>query len=142
MDKLHKEIDLIQSIITRMANNSFMLKGWMVSLVAVILVLGKDTILVDDVSYLSLVLCLPVLVFWYLDAVFLQMERCYRRMYSSVVGDRKNDKGEEKPMYCLNYKNFQKGIETVLEIMFSKTLWPFYGLTVAVLLLIFLNNIS
>jgi hypothetical protein len=42
MDKeiiLHKGIDLIQGIITRMANNSFLLKGWIVSLIAVLLAL-------------------------------------------------------------------------------------------------------
>ena len=27
---IHKEIDLIQSCISRMANNSFLLKGWAV----------------------------------------------------------------------------------------------------------------
>jgi len=42
---LHKEIDLIQGIINRMANNSFLLKGWIISLIAVILALTKDTIL-------------------------------------------------------------------------------------------------
>ena len=29
--ELHKEIDLIQSCINRMAGNSFLLKGWVVS---------------------------------------------------------------------------------------------------------------
>ena len=28
---IHKEIDLIQSCISRMANNSFLLKGWLIS---------------------------------------------------------------------------------------------------------------
>lgn len=142
MDKevLYKEIDLIQSIITRMASNSFMLKGWMVTLVAVILALGKDTILVDDVTYLSLVLCLPVLVFWYLDAFFLRTEKCYRKMYSSVISNRANDFGEPKPLYCLNYTKFKEGIGSVFSNMLTKTLWPFYGLTVLILLLIFLNN--
>ena len=44
-DILHKEIDLIQGVITRMANNSFLLKGWIVSLIAVLLALTKDTLL-------------------------------------------------------------------------------------------------
>ena len=36
-ENLHKEIDLIQECIKRMANNSFLLKGWTISLVAVVL---------------------------------------------------------------------------------------------------------
>ena len=37
---LHKEIDLIQNCINRMANNSFILKGWVVSILAVVLSLA------------------------------------------------------------------------------------------------------
>ncbi len=44
-DVLHKEIDLIQSCIARMANNSFYVKGWALSIVAVVLALyDKDVI--------------------------------------------------------------------------------------------------
>lgn len=39
IEEIHKEIDLIQSCITRMAQNSFMVKGWFVSLYAVVLAL-------------------------------------------------------------------------------------------------------
>lgn len=38
-DILEKEIDLLQSCINRMAHNSFMVKGWMISLIAVIIAL-------------------------------------------------------------------------------------------------------
>ena len=42
---LHKEIDLIQDCIKRMANNSFLIKGWTVSLIAVVLALAKDKLI-------------------------------------------------------------------------------------------------
>lgn len=60
---LHKEIDLIQGVITRMANNSFLLKGWIVSLIAVLLALTKDTIFATQLSYFSVILLIPVFVF-------------------------------------------------------------------------------
>lgn len=41
---LEKEIDLIQSCVTRMAQNSFMVKGWLITLVAVILALLPETV--------------------------------------------------------------------------------------------------
>ncbi len=41
-ENLHKEIDLIQGVIARMAQNAFYAKGWSVSLSAVLLALGKD----------------------------------------------------------------------------------------------------
>lgn len=37
IEEMHKEIDLVQACITRIAQNSFMIKGWFVSIYAVIL---------------------------------------------------------------------------------------------------------
>lgn len=142
MDKeiLHKEIDLIQAVITRMANNSFLLKGWMITLVSAILALSKGSILTNDFTYFSLILCLPVLVFWYLDAFFLHKEKCYRKLYDWVIKNRLQSKEE---MYSLNYTRFADQVEGELKVMFSKTLLPFYGLTFAILITItFYNTIS
>jgi hypothetical protein len=135
---LHKEIDLIQGIINRMANNSFLLKGWLVSLIAVILALTKDTIVSTDLSYFNLILLLPVIVFWYLDAFFLHKERCYRKLYEWVIVNR--NKSTENS-YDLNYKRFEKDVKSEFKIMFSKTLLPFYGLIVGILIGVSLYNI-
>lgn len=62
---MYKEIDLIQNCITRMAQNSFMVKGWLISLVAVVFALLPEKF---DIYILCVVGCVIVLVFWYLDA--------------------------------------------------------------------------
>jgi hypothetical protein len=132
---LHKEIDLIQGIIGRMANNSFLLKGWLVSLVVVVLALTKDTIVVAESSYFTLLLLLPVIVFWYLDAFFLHKERCYRKLYEWVIANRNTT---DEFLYNLNYKRFEKDVKNIFFIMFSKTLWTFYvfiGFTLIVLII-------
>jgi len=77
-DILHKEIDLIHDCIKRMANNSFLIKGWTITLIAVVLALAKDNI---DFFYISLILLIPTVGFWYLDSFFLRTERMYRKMY-------------------------------------------------------------
>ena len=41
---LEKEIDLIQSCINRMAQNSFVVKGWLITLVTVILALLPEKV--------------------------------------------------------------------------------------------------
>ncbi len=140
MDKdiLHKEIDLIQGVINRMANNSFLLKGWLITLITVILALTKDSLLSNDLTYLSLTLCLPVIVFWYLDAFFLHKEKCYRKLYEWVIENRKNT---EDFLYSLNYERFKSEVNGISRIMFSKTLVPFYGLTLTVLIGITIYNI-
>ncbi len=127
---LHKEIDLIQGVVTRMANNSFLLKGWLITLIAVMLALSKDTILIHDITYLGIIMCFPVFVFWYLDAFFLHKEKCYRKLYEWVIQNRENT---DEYLYSLNYKRFEKEVQSVIRIMFSETLCPFYGLTIIIL---------
>ncbi|NLA26050.1 MAG: hypothetical protein GX878_01495 [Firmicutes bacterium] len=71
---------MIQVIINRMAANSFMLKGWAVTLVAAIFALaGKNA---DQVYFLAAYI--PVVVFWGLDSYYLLQERLYRSLYEKV----------------------------------------------------------
>ena len=78
---MFKEIDIIQNIIRRMAFNSFMINGWMVTLVAVVLLLKGS-------QYQIFIAYIPLLVFWFLDAYFLWQERLYRRLYNWVIQHR------------------------------------------------------
>lgn len=43
-ESFHKEIELIQGVISRMAQNSFLIKGWGISLVAIVLALTQEEI--------------------------------------------------------------------------------------------------
>lgn len=136
---LHKEIDLIQSLISRMAQNSFLLKGWMISIIVAVLALTKETILTDNITYFSLILCLPLFVFWYLDAFFLHKEKCYRKLYNWVIENRINS---TEFKYSLNYKRFEDKVDSIFKIMFSKTLFPFYGITAIILVAITIYNLT
>ena len=75
--EIHKEIDLIQSCINRMAQNSFMIKGWFVSIYAVVLALMPKKV---DIQLLCITLIVVNLLFWYLDAFYLRMEKIYRKI--------------------------------------------------------------
>ncbi len=132
---LHKEIDLIQDCIKRMANNSFLIKGWTVSLIAVVLALAKDKI---DFIYICLILLVPVLGFWYLDTFFLRTEKMYRKMYEWVITNRLTS---EERMYDLNPKNYESDVESTFKVMFSKTLRVFFGLPTLMLIFIILFHL-
>lgn len=134
-DILHKEIDLIQSVINRMANNSFLLKGWLISLIAVLLALSKDSILSCDLKMIFLIFCFPIIIFWYLDAFFLHREKCYRELYNWVI---RNRLISNENLYSLDFSPHQNKVKSVFRIMFSQTLFPFYGLAVLLLLIILL----
>ena len=68
----HKEIDLIQSCINRMAQNSFQVKGWTVALFAVILALLPEKVESTNKFFLGVVMLAVSVMFWYLDSFFLE----------------------------------------------------------------------
>lgn len=80
MESKIRHLEMIQSIIQRMANDCFALKGWAVTLVAGIFALASK----DADKMYFLVAYVPVLVFWGLDAYYLRQERLYRALYNKT----------------------------------------------------------
>ena len=76
-----KHLDLLQSAISRMAGNSFALKGWSVALATVIFGLSTK----ESVPGLALVALVPILAFWGLDAYYLALERGFRALYTAAI---------------------------------------------------------
>jgi hypothetical protein len=148
-ENLHKEIDLIQECIKRMANNSFLLKGWAISLVAVVLTLSEKNI---SPYFLGFVVLIPLISFWYLDAFFLYTEKLYRKMYEWVIAER--PKSNNDKMYDLNPHRFKNDVkiskwnkklqqmentgknETVGTVMWSVTLKTFYFIPIFLVFLV------
>ena len=132
VDELHKEIDLIQNCITRMANNSFLLKGWLVSIIAVIIALSPEDY---NKMMVLFTVTMVTLSFWYLDAFFLRTEKMYRKMYTWVLEERKN--GSRELQYDLNPHRFSSEVECIWKVIFSKTLRAFYGIVLVVIIIVF-----
>lgn len=84
-----KEIELIQSCISRMASNSFAMKGWHIGIISALIVFffSKDTI---NYHALFIVIAAVTLIFWYLDSYYLMLERKYRWKYQWVLKNRVN----------------------------------------------------
>ncbi|KFI35895.1 hypothetical protein HX99_05115 [Peptococcaceae bacterium SCADC1_2_3] len=121
-----EELKIIQDIIKRMAFDSFMIKGWAITLVII-------TLLLKGGSFQVFISFIPLLVFWYLDAYFLWQERMYRELYNWVV---KNRLKTEDFLFDLNAYRFKDKVQGKLRIMFSITLGWFYG-SIAVLILVY-----
>lgn len=138
---LCKEIDLIQSCINRMAQNSFIVKGWFISLIAVILTLLPEKF---NINYLYCISFIISFCFWYLDAFFLKTERLYRFKYQWVITERlKND----NYFYDLNPYNRNMWYDkngnipsepNIIQVMFSKTLLIIY-LPIIILIIILIH---
>ena len=112
-----EELKLTQDIIKRMALNSFLIKGWTITLVIATLLLKGD-------KFQALIAFIPILVFWYLDAYFLWLERLYRRLYDWI---RLNRLTTDEHLFDMDYRRFIKDEQPKLRIMFSITLGLFYG---------------
>src|SRR3989338_2098141 len=112
-----EEIKIIQDIIKRMAFNSFMIKGWAITLVIA-------TLLLKGNKYQVLIAFIPLLVFWFLDSYFLQQERLYRELYKCVV---ENSLKTSDYLFDMNACRFIDNVQSRMRIMFSITLWWFYG---------------
>jgi hypothetical protein len=120
-----KHLGLLQGVINRMAGNSFLLKGWSVTLVSALLALAADR--ADRL--LVAVALLPALTFWGLDCYFLAQERLFRRIYERVVaGD------QTVPAYGLNPGKC--GFGCWWASASSPTLMWFHGVVVLVVVLI------
>ncbi|GHT29154.1 hypothetical protein AGMMS49574_05050 [Bacteroidia bacterium] len=80
-DKKIKFLEMIQGVINRMASNSFLLKGWAVTLLAGIFALAAK----DSNFSFFLIAYIPIILFWFLDSYYLQLERKYRVLYNRAT---------------------------------------------------------
>ena len=132
MEKKLKHLDFLQLVITRMNVNSFLLKGWTVTLVSALFAFAaKDT----NINYV-IITYISTPLFWFLDGYYLSLERQYRELYNVV---RKKD--EDEIDFDLNARPYNEGKNSWFPCVFSPTLVVFYGTLIAITLLImFLIN--
>ena len=78
---IHKELDLIQAVVSRMAANSFQLKTWAIGLTGGILAIAKDGLFTDSAEnwYIPMLVLVILFAFWYLDAYFLGKNASFGR---------------------------------------------------------------
>lgn len=114
---LMKEIETIQSAINRMSSNSFLIKGWTITLVVA-------TLLLEGSKLQVFIAFIPLLVFWFLDTYFLWQERMYRKLYDWVIANRLNT---DENLFNMNAYRFRNEVSSRPKIMFSVTLGWFYG---------------
>src|SRR4051812_9817924 len=79
-----KHLDMIQAIIARLAGNSFMIRGWSITLVSALLGFAFK-----DWNWPLVTACfVPNLMFWGLDSMYLLEERKFRWLFNEVREDR------------------------------------------------------
>lgn len=79
-----KHLEFIQAIISRLAGNSFQMKGWNVALATAAIGLAAAK---DSKPTLAVLAVAPALAFWFLDAYYLALEARYRALYDKTIKD-------------------------------------------------------
>lgn len=137
--RLH--LELVQNVVSRMATNSFSIKGWTVTLVAALMALSAATASEKLFFFITYV---PTFAFWFLDSYFLSLEKIYRKIYEYAADDKlaiEEHYSLDKQIYINRYPaenndNKYCGFKHVANCCLSKTVWPFYlGLIVLVSLI-------
>ena len=127
-------LQFIQGVVTRMANNSFLIKGWSVTLVAALFALaaaGTNELFV----YLAY---FPAFMFWALDAYFLRQERLFRKLWDHVCA---SDTGDVD--FSMNTEPFTDKVDSTWDVGWSHTLRLFHGTitgTIVVVMLVMLGD--
>lgn len=116
-----EELRMIQDVIRRLSSQSFLVKGWTVTLV-----LGS--LLLEGGELGPLFAIVPVLAFWWLDAHFLRSEHRFRRMHQWVARHRADS---EESLLDLDPSRFDGEVGSPWRLMASSTLLCFYGMMLA-----------
>jgi hypothetical protein len=124
-DKTVKYLELIQGVVNRLAGNSFLVKGWSVTLVSALFALAAN-----GANKRFVVLSyFPALMFWILDAYFLYQERLFRRLYDTVRSSNVAD-------FSMDTSVVKPGAKTWVQTAFSATLLVFHGTLVGVIVIV------
>ena len=114
-----KHLEFVQNTISRLAGNSFLLKGWAVTLVAGIFTLSSK----DSNPLFFIVAYIPIIVFWCLDAYYLLQERLFRVLYDHI---RSADMQIDAFCMDISKEEYHKTPNTYLDCWISKSLIIFY----------------
>jgi len=123
----HKHLEFIQNVISRMNSNSFLIKGWTITLISALFALAaKDA----NINYV-LITYIVIPIFWLLDGFYISKERQYGDLYKEVA-----IKEENSIDYNMDPSNYCEGNRTWIAGILSKTLIPFYGISFVITIIV------
>jgi hypothetical protein len=119
-----KHMEMIQVVIGRLGNDSFLIKGWAVTIAGALMGFAINS----SNGLLGIASMAVTLVFWMLDAFYLRAERLFRELFDRV---RQNDPDVEPFFMAATGTEFVRMIGDAYcsrwTVFWSKTLRIFYG---------------
>ena len=129
-ENVAKHLEFIQAIIARMAGNSFLLKGWTVTVSAALFELAVK----DSDATVAVIALFPALSFWGLDAYYLRQERLFRKLYDAVrlASDQEL---QAMGVFSLSPDESGKEVPGWFQTLWSPTIIALHGAVVGVVVL-------
>jgi hypothetical protein len=118
MDAKLKHLEFIQAVIARMATNSFLFKGWAITIASALSAFAA----VDTKKALLAIALISTAMFWGLDGYYLWLERCFVKIHETVAAMDEAD--IDFNMAPDKTDAFKRWIQTCL---CRPHLWLFYG---------------
>ena len=87
MEAKLKHLEFIQAAIARMATNSFLFKGWAMTIAVGIAAFAAA----DTKAGVITIALVSTVMFWGLDGYYLWLERGFRRLHSAVAAKNEAD---------------------------------------------------
>ena len=122
-----KHLEFIQNTITRMGNNSFIVKGWLITIVSALYALAAKDANKDYV----LITYFAIPTFWGLNGYFLSQERKFRDLYNAV-----RVMSEQQIDFSMDTKPYNSFRNSWFSSLFSIASLPLYLVTIAITLMI------
>lgn len=118
MESKIRHLEMIQSVIARMNSNSFLLKGWTVTIVVALFAFANVK---DMDSNLIVLAIIPAMFFWGLDAFFVHQEWLFIKLYEYVTTQNEKDIN-----FSMKINHFKFQVRKWRYALLSKTILPFY----------------
>ena len=122
MNEILEHLKLIEDIISRLAHNSFALKGWSITITTALFAFAG----VKENGLFLWIGLIPIIFFWLLDSYYLRLEKKYRGLYDKV-----------RVAETTDFDMSVKGIPARFP-MFTISEWPFYVSQLALAVLVIL----
>jgi hypothetical protein len=128
---IQAHLNILQSVIQRMAANSSSSKAWCITLASAILVIVADK---GKPEY-AFIAIIPTLLFLFLDSYYLALEKGFRNSYDDFISKLHSNNISSIDLFSV--KPTGKILYLFLEALKSPAIWPFY---MTLLLMVFITK--
>ncbi|MEU7319767.1 hypothetical protein ABZ682_04305 [Streptomyces griseoviridis] len=117
-----KHLELLQATIGRLGTNSFVVKGWAMTVSGGLIAAGMS----GAGWTMAVIALITTLAFWLLDTYYLEQERLFRSLYERSAGPVPT----QVPLFSMDVERYAQSVPW-RRVAFSRTMALFYGVSAA-----------